>query len=66
MISLSKKSSNSQLLLRNYILNFTELLIIAIVMIYMSVSSKIYPPGLTGLGFIIIAILFYKKKRRLF
>jgi uncharacterized membrane-anchored protein len=42
------------------------LIIIAIVMIYMSITSKIYPPGLTGLGFIIIAILFYKKERRLF
>ena len=39
------------------------LIIIAVVMIYMSVTTKIYPPGLTGLGFIIIAILFYKKKR---
>ena len=42
------------------------LIMIAIVMINMSVASKIYPPGLTGFGFIIIAILLYKKERRLF
>ena len=42
------------------------LIIIAVVMLYMSFTTKIYPPGLTGLGFIIIAILFYKKKTWLF
>ncbi len=38
------------------------LLIIAIVMIVIGISAKIVPPALTGVGFIIIAILFYKNK----
>lgn len=38
------------------------LLIIAIVMIIIGISAKIVPPTLTGVGFIIIAILFYKNK----
>lgn len=38
------------------------LIIIAIVMIVISIIEKIAPPGLTGIGFIIIAILFYKNK----
>ncbi len=38
------------------------LLIIAIVMIAISISAKIAPPGLTGVGFIAIAIILYQKK----
>jgi len=38
------------------------LIIIAIVMIAISISAKILPPALTGVGFIIIASLLYKKK----
>ncbi|MFK5959711.1 MAG: hypothetical protein QM495_12690 [Lutibacter sp.] len=38
------------------------LIIIAITMIIISISAKIVPPALTGIGFIIIAFLFYKKE----
>jgi hypothetical protein len=38
------------------------LITIAIVMVIMGVSAKMAPPALTGIGFIIIAILFFKKK----
>lgn len=38
------------------------LIIIAIAMIVISIIEEIIPPGLTGIGFIIIAILFYKNK----
>lgn len=31
-------------------------------MIVISFKAKILPPGLTGLGFIIIAALFYQKR----
>lgn len=37
------------------------LVIIAIVMIYMGITAKMAPPALTGIGFIVIALLFYKK-----
>ena len=39
------------------------LLIIAIAMIIIGISAKIFPPALTGIGFIVIAILLYEKKR---
>ncbi len=38
------------------------LIIIAIVMIVIGISAKILPPALTGVGFIVIAILFNKNK----
>lgn len=38
------------------------LIIIAIVMVILGISAKMAPPALTGIGFIIIAILFFKKK----
>ncbi|HEY9169478.1 MAG TPA: hypothetical protein VIN72_08320 [Lutibacter sp.] len=38
-----------------------SLIIIAIAMIVIGISAKILPPALTGVGFIIIAKLFYKK-----
>ena len=38
------------------------LIIIAIAMIYLGVSAEILPPTLTGVGFIVIAALFYDKK----
>lgn len=37
------------------------LIIIAIAMIIIGLSSKILPPTLTGIGFIIIAAVLYKK-----
>jgi uncharacterized membrane protein YbaN (DUF454 family) len=40
----------------------TVLIIVAIVMIGLSFKAGILPPGLTGIGFIIIAYLFYKQK----
>ncbi len=38
------------------------LLIVAIAMIFLGTKAGILPPTLTGVGFIIIAILFYKNK----
>lgn len=38
------------------------LLIIAIVMIVMGINAKMAPPALTGVGFIVIAVLLYQKK----
>ncbi|WP_226064563.1 hypothetical protein [Kaistella polysaccharea] len=38
------------------------LLIIAIAMIVLGIKGKILPPTLTGIGFIIIGVLFYQKK----
>ncbi len=38
------------------------LMIIAIVMIVLGIKADIIPPTLTGIGFIIIAILFLKNK----
>ncbi len=37
------------------------LVLIAIAMIFLGISSKILPPALTGIGFIIIAVLLFKK-----
>jgi hypothetical protein len=37
----------------------TVLVVIALVMIYLSINMGILPPGLTGIGFFIIAFLFY-------
>jgi len=47
--------------MKNYLT--IALVIIAIVMIVIGVTAKILPPALTGIGFIIIAILFYDKKK---
>lgn len=38
------------------------LLLIAIVMIFLGIKGGILPPTFTGVGFIIIALLFYRKK----
>lgn len=46
--------------MKNYLI--IALMITAIAMIVIGVSAKIFPPALTGVGFIIIAILFYDKK----
>ncbi|MDF1517960.1 MAG: hypothetical protein RQ864_00700 [Lutibacter sp.] len=46
--------------MKNYLI--IALLITAIAMIIIGISAKILPPALTGIGFIIIAILFYDKK----
>ena len=37
------------------------LIVIGIIMIVMGVKANIKPPILTGIGFFIIAYLFYKK-----
>jgi small-conductance mechanosensitive channel len=37
------------------------LVIIAIAMLAIGIFMKIMPPALTGIGFILIAILFHKK-----
>lgn len=42
------------------------LIIIAIVMIIIGMSAKMGPPALTGIGFIIIAILFLKRRYNIF
>ncbi|MBE0422359.1 MAG: hypothetical protein IBX66_00300 [Lutibacter sp.] len=47
--------------MKNYLT--IALVIIAIAMIFIGVTAKILPPALTGIGFIIIAILFYDKKK---
>lgn len=38
------------------------LVLIAIVMIIMGISANALPPVFTGIGFIVIATLFYKKR----
>lgn len=38
------------------------LVVVALAMIYLSITLNAMPPGLTGVGFIIIAILFGKAK----
>lgn len=40
------------------------LLIIAVVMIYLGTKGGILPPTLTGIGFILIAALFYLKNKK--
>tara|TARA_R110002096_G_scaffold204178_1_gene389665 strand:+ start:568 stop:714 length:147 start_codon:yes stop_codon:yes gene_type:complete len=37
------------------------LVLIALVMLYLGIKASMIPPALTGVGFIIIAALFYKK-----
>lgn len=39
------------------------LIILGIVMIGLSVSAKIYPPGITGIGFVLIALVFLTEKK---
>lgn len=50
--------------LQNMIKNFLliVILILAIAMLYIGITGKIIPPALTGVGFLIIAYLFYDKK----
>ncbi|WP_157972189.1 hypothetical protein [Pleomorphovibrio marinus] len=38
------------------------LLILGIVMIFLSFSNSILPPGLTGLGFLAISLLLFKRE----
>ncbi|WP_340076330.1 hypothetical protein [Leptobacterium sp. I13] len=40
------------------------LVIIGIVMVYISVKAKILPPGLTGLGFFVIAYTLIGKSKQ--
>lgn len=37
------------------------LIILGLVMIYLSINAKILPPGITGVGFIAIAVVFLKE-----
>lgn len=37
------------------------LVIIAVVMLYLGITSGIWAPALTGVGFILIAIVFFKE-----
>jgi hypothetical protein len=36
------------------------LILLAIVMIYLSINLGVLPPGITGIGFIIIALVFLR------
>ncbi|MEO9966337.1 MAG: hypothetical protein ABJF11_11145 [Reichenbachiella sp.] len=38
------------------------LILLGVIMIYMSVKANILPPGITGVGFIAIAMVFLGKK----
>ncbi len=38
------------------------LVILAIIMLYLSYSIGAYPPGITGVGFIVIAVVFMRLK----
>lgn len=38
------------------------LLLVSLIMIYLGISKSLPPPLFTGIGFIIIAILFWQKK----
>ena len=38
------------------------LALIAIVMIVLGVRASVLPPALTGVGFIVIAVLFYRNR----
>ncbi|MDD2982498.1 MAG: hypothetical protein PHQ74_03840 [Crocinitomicaceae bacterium] len=40
------------------------LILIALVMIYLGISANMIPPTLTGIGFIVIAVLFYGQKKQ--
>lgn len=37
--------------------------IVAVVMIYLGVKGNMLPPTLTGIGFILIGVLFYVQKK---
>lgn len=39
------------------------LVIIALAMVFISFKASIPAPGLTGLGFILIAVLFYQDRK---
>lgn len=41
----------------------TLLVLIAIAMVIIGIFGKMLPPALTGIGFIIISFLFYKKNQ---
>lgn len=47
-------------MIKNFLI--IALLILAIVMLYIGITGKMIPPALTGVGFLIIAYLFYDKK----
>ena len=40
----------------------TLLLILAVIMFYLSWTISAWPPGITGIGFIAIALVFYTDK----
>lgn len=41
---------------------FILLVLIAIAILVLGINMKALPPALTGIGFIIFVVLFYKKK----
>lgn len=47
-------------MVKNFLL--IALLILAIAMLYIGITGKMIPPALTGVGFLIIAYLFFEKK----
>lgn len=47
-------------MIKNFLI--IALLILAIAMLYIGITGKMIPPALTGVGFLIIAYLFYDKK----
>lgn len=40
------------------------LIVISIVMIFLGIEKEILPPVLTGIGFVIIALLFYRNNNK--
>ena len=48
-------------MIKNFLL--IVLLILATAMLYIGITGKIIPPALTGVGFLVIAYLFYDKKK---
>lgn len=47
----------------NYLL-IISLIIVAVIMIYLGTKGGILPPTLTGVGFIIIAAIFFVKDKK--
>jgi len=39
------------------------LIVISVIMLYIGFAYKMVPPALTGIGFIIISIVFFKEKK---
>ena len=50
------------MILKNVLL--TVLTIIGVIMIYLGVTKSMLPPGLTGIGFLIIVMLLLQKQNK--